>query len=291
MHSVKEKLEAGLVLIDKPKGPASSSIAVFVREILGVKCGHCGTLDPNVSGVLPLLTGKGIKLLEYLQKHDKEYVCIMQTSKPVAREKLEKVLLSFKGEIYQTPPLHSAVAKRVRVRKIYDIKLLEAEPHDKPTFFLFSMSCQHGTYVRKLLEDVGHILGVKIEMLELRRTQVSQWTEKDCVSLVKLKDAMELYKAGRPELLDKILLPLEDAIKNFPKVFIKPAAALSVNNGADVFAPGIERVQGVFEPDNPVIIMNADKMIGVGRAVISSKQVQEAKKGVVIDTEKVFKLN
>jgi H/ACA ribonucleoprotein complex subunit 4 len=273
----------GLILINKPKGPTSSTISVWVREILGEKTGHCGTLDPNVSGVLPILIGKGIKLLEYLQIHDKEYICLMKLGKKVDEEKLKEALKSFVGSIYQKPPLHSAVAKVTRVRKIYAIELLEAVGNKA----LFRIECQHGTYVRKLVEDLGHVLGTTAVMEELRRTRVGEFREGDCISLTKLKDATELSKQGKPEMLNAIIKPLEYVVTNWPKVDVKQKAAENIIKGADLMAPGLEKITGTFGKGAVVAIVEKERIIAIGKALFDSKSIINQKKGPVVKLEKV----
>jgi H/ACA ribonucleoprotein complex subunit 4 len=273
----------GLVLINKPKGPTSNTVSVWVREILGEKTGHCGTLDPNVSGVLPILIGKGIKLLEYLQIHDKEYVCLMKTGQKVEDDRLKEALKSFVGEIYQTPPLHSAVSKATRKRKIYAIELLEVTGRHA----LFRIECQHGTYVRKLIEDLGHVLGTKTAMEELRRTRVGEFTEQECVSLTQLKDAYALSKE-RPGLLNEIIRPLEFAVKNWAKVYVKEKAAENIVKGADLMAPGLEKAEGTFARKDVLAIMSGDRLIAIGKALFDSKNITNQKRGPIVNLEKVL---
>ncbi len=273
----------GLVLINKPKGPTSNTVSVWVREILNEKTGHCGTLDPNVSGVLPILIGKGIKLLEYLQIHDKEYICLMKLDQKVDEDKLKEALKSFVGEIYQTPPLHSAVSKVTRKRKIYAIELLEATGKHA----LFRIECQHGTYVRKLIEDLGHVLGTKTTMEELRRTRVGEFTEQECISLVQLKDAFALSKE-KPALLSQIIKPLEYAVKNWPKVYVKEKAAENIVKGADLMAPGLERIEGAFGRNDILAIMSGERLIAVGKALFDSKNIINQKRNPIVKLEKVL---
>jgi H/ACA ribonucleoprotein complex subunit 4 len=273
----------GLILINKPRGPTSSTVSVWVREILGEKTGHCGTLDPNVSGVLPILVGKGIKLLEYLQIHDKEYVCIMKTESKVDEKRVKEVLDSFVGEIYQKPPLHSAVSKVVRKRKIYGIELLEV----RGKRVLFRVECQHGTYIRKLVEDVGHVLGMKAVMEELRRTRVGDFTEQECVSLVQLKDACAL-RDKNPKLLEDMVKPLEYAVARWPKVYVKALAAENIVKGADLMAPGLEKVEGQFGRKDVLAIMSGDRLIAVGKALFDSKNIINQKRNPIVKLEKVL---
>jgi H/ACA ribonucleoprotein complex subunit 4 len=274
----------GLVLINKPKGPTSNTVSVWVREMLGEKAGHCGTLDPNVSGVLPVLFGKGIKLLEYLQRHEKDYVCLMRMDKKVDEGKLREALKSFVGTIYQKPPLHSAVAKVLRTRKIYSVELLEMSGKR----VMFKIRCQHGTYVRKLVEDLGHVLGTKTDMEELRRTRVGQFPEEECVSLVQLKDACSLYKEGKKEYLEAIVKPLEYAVKEFPRALVRKSAADNVKRGADLMAPGLEKIEGSFGKKDTIIIMEGDRAIAVGKALFDSKAIINQEKGPVVQLEKVL---
>ena len=275
----------GLILINKPKGPTSNTVSVWVREILGEKTGHCGTLDPNVSGVLPILIGKGIKLLEYLQIHDKEYICLMKMDHKVDKEKLNEALKSFVGEIYQTPPLHAAVSRVTRTRKIYSIELLETIGKRA----LFRIECQHGTYVRKLVEDLGHVLGTKAAMEELRRTKVGEFTEQECVSLVQLKDAYALSKE-KPGLLNGIIKPLEYAVKSWPRAYVKEKAAENIIKGADLMAPGLERVEGQFNKGGILAIMSGDRLIAVGKALFDSKNIINQKRNPIVKLEKVLVL-
>jgi len=273
----------GLILINKPKGPTSNTVSVWVREILGEKSGHCGTLDPNVSGVLPILVGKGIKLLEYLQIHDKEYICLMRLGKKIEDYRLREALKSFVGPIYQKPPLHSAVSKAVRVRKIYAIELLEVVGRRA----LLRIECQHGTYVRKLVEDLGHVLGTKTSMDELRRTRVGSFTEQECVSLTQLKDAYAL-REERPGLLEQIIKPLEYAIASWPKVYVKELAAKNIIKGAALMAPGLEKVSGQFGKGDVLAIMENNRIIAVGKALFDSVAITNQKRGPIVKLEKVL---
>jgi len=272
----------GLILIDKPKGPTSNQVSIWVKELLQTKTAHSGTLDPNVTGVLPVLLGKGIKLLEYLQEHDKEYACLMQIDGRVAAKKIEKALKEFEGKIYQTPPEMSAVAKKTRVRKIYEITLLEI----KDNLVLFKVYCQHGVYIRKLVEDIGHVLGTRTTMLELRRTSSGPFKEKETITLTHLRDAVEL-KDEKPELLAGIIKPLEFAVQKFPKAEVHENAVKNIANGADVYKPGLLSLTGHVVKGTPVAIMSDDKLIAAGEALFDKKTIEGMKKGAVIKTKKV----
>ncbi len=272
----------GLILIDKPIGPTSSQVTNWVKQILGEKkAAHCGTLDPNVSGVLPILIGKGIKLQEYLQKHGKEYVCLIETQ--ASKEEFKQVLKEFTGKIYQKPPEMSAVAKKTRVRKIYSIQIIDNIENN----YLLRIKCQHGTYIRKLVEDIGIVLGKKMIMKELRRTRSGLFKEQECVTLTRLRDAYEL-RDKKPELLQEIIKPLEEAVKGMATVTLKSKAAENVKKGAPVYAPGIKQMTGSIEKRTPVALFDENgKLIGMGISKYSKKQVLEKNKGLVIKTKKI----
>ncbi|MEM0372584.1 MAG: RNA-guided pseudouridylation complex pseudouridine synthase subunit Cbf5 [archaeon] len=274
----------GIIILDKPKGPTSARVSLAVKQMLGTKTAHSGTLDPNVTGVLPVLVGNGIKLLEYLQEHDKTYVCLMQTEKKIEEEKIKKAFSEFTGKIYQRPPEMSAVAKNIRTRNIYEIKILET----KDNFVLFSVHCQHGTYVRSLVDDVGKILGVKTKMLELRRTTSGPFKENESVSLTCLQDAVAL-KNERPELLASIIRPLEYAVKGFAKAEIRESAVKNVMNGADVYKAGVKSITGHVVAGTPVALMSNERLIGVGVALHDKKTIDGMRSGAVIKTKKIIK--
>ncbi|MBR9700767.1 RNA-guided pseudouridylation complex pseudouridine synthase subunit Cbf5 [Candidatus Woesearchaeota archaeon] len=146
-RSVKELLERGIVVIDKPPGPTSHQVSAYVQKILKIpKSGHSGTLDPGVTGVLPVALNKGTRIVQSLLTAGKEYICLMHLHKEVPREQLDEVLKQFIGKIKQLPPIKSAVKRRWRYRKIYYLELLDVQGQE----ILFRVGCQAGTYIRKL---------------------------------------------------------------------------------------------------------------------------------------------
>src|SRR3989338_478532 len=137
----------GVVNIDKPKGPTSHQVSDFVQKILGInKSGHSGTLDPAVTGVLPIALGRATRVVEYLLHAGKEYVAVMHLHKEVSEEGVRVVFKEFTGKIMQKPPIKSSVKRVVREREIYYVDVLEIDGKD----VLFKVGCQAGTYIRKL---------------------------------------------------------------------------------------------------------------------------------------------
>src|SRR6187200_3241618 len=213
-------LDYGLVLIDKPGGPTSHEVVAWVKKILEIeKAGHSGTLDPGATGILPMGLGEGTKALSILLLGPKEYYSIARIHSNFDKYILEKVLLEFHGEIYQRPPQRSSVKRMTRIRRIHEIEYIEG----KETLILLRILCQAGTYIRKLIYDIGEILGSGATMVELRRTRVSHFFEKD--GLIKLHDlynAFHLYKEKNDEEnLRNIIKPIEICFKDLPTVVIR----------------------------------------------------------------------
>ncbi|MEM4398012.1 MAG: RNA-guided pseudouridylation complex pseudouridine synthase subunit Cbf5 [Candidatus Woesearchaeota archaeon] len=145
-RKIEEHIKLGIVNIDKPQGPTSHQVSAYVQKILNInKSGHAGTLDPNVTGVLPIALEKSTKIVQTLLLAGKEYVCLMHFHKKVEEYDLYKVLDKFTGKINQLPPVKSAVKRQLREREIYYIEVLEIKDQD----VLFKVGCQAGTYIRK----------------------------------------------------------------------------------------------------------------------------------------------
>lgn len=201
-----------LIIIDKPSGPTSFKISQYVKNELKLnKTSHMGTLDPMVTGVLPVTLGRACKLSKYFMHSDKEYVGIMRLHEEISDEKLNKTISEFIGKITQLPPVRSRVARKERQREIKSFKILERDGKD----VLFLSDVQAGTYIRKLIHDIGEKIG-GAHMLELRRTRASVFKENQAIDLYefdKIKD--------KPKELDKHLIPAEQAIKQvLPQVQI-----------------------------------------------------------------------
>ena len=125
-RTVKELLSNGFINLDKTSGPTSHQIVAWVKEVLEIdKAGHGGTLDPAVTGVLPTAIGDATRALQVLLLAGKEYVGMMKLHKKVEKKKIKEVCKDFVGEIYQTPPLRSAVKRVRRKRHIYYFEIIQ----------------------------------------------------------------------------------------------------------------------------------------------------------------------
>jgi len=202
-----EEIEFAILNIDKPAGPTSFQVAERVGKIVGArKFSHFGTLDPKVTGVLPVALNRACKLTGYFIQHDKTYVGIARFHDAVDLKKIEEMIKKkFLGVIKQTPPVKSRVKRQEREREIYSFDLLEQKGKD----VLFEVKCQGGTYIRKLIDDLGIELGVGAHMLELRRTSAGIFGEED----KEFVNLYELEKAVEDGKLKDILITGEKAIK------------------------------------------------------------------------------
>ncbi len=284
-RSAEELLHNGIVVIDKPVGPTSQTVDVWIKKILGInKCSHGGTLDPRVSGVLVIALENAVKLMPILLKSRKEYVAIMHIHKDLPAEKVASVLKKFVGKIKQVPPKKSAVARRERERQIYSLDILEISGRN----ILMRVGCEAGTYIRKLCDDIGKKLG-GAHMQELRRTKAGVFTEDMAIKLQDLKDAYEFWKSGNEEYLRNIIYPAERAADNMKNVIIKDSAIAAVCNGAPLAVGGLLRIQKNIEPSELVGMLSLKgELAAIGIAQMTSEQMLKNKKGIAVKTDRVF---
>jgi len=285
-RDTKTMINYGIVVINKPQGPTSHQVTAFVKSILEIRhAGHGGTLDPNVTGVLPIALGRATRIVQALLKAGKEYVCLMHIHKDVSEEKIRQVMNEFIGKIKQIPPLKSAVKRRERERKVYYLEILEIERRD----VLFRIGCEAGTYVRKLCDDVGKKLGSGAHMAELIRTKAGPFTDKEWNSLHDLKDAYEYYKEGNEEELKKIILPVERGVEYLAKIWVFDNAVDSICHGADLSLPGVSKLHsGIQEGDLIAVMTLKDELICLGKALKNSNEMLKEGRGKAVKTKKVF---
>lgn len=283
---MEEYIKKGFVCIDKPMGPSSHEVVVWVRKILNVKkTGHAGTLDPRVTGVLPIFIETATKLVKFLQESGKEYVCLMRLHGDARPEDVERVMRMFVGRIYQRPPLKSAVKKKLRIREIYSIEILEMEGRD----VLFRVVTESGTYIRKLCRDIGEVLGSGAHMQELRRTRTGKFGEEMCYTLHDLLDAYVFWKEeGEEKYLREIIKPMEMAIADLPKIVIKDTAVDAICHGANLSVRGVAYVEKTVKKDNTVAIFTLkNELVAIGRALMNAEDIFRLKKGIAADIQRV----
>jgi len=278
----------GLVLIDKPSGPTSHEVASWVKRILNIeKSGHSGTLDPGATGLLPMGLGESTKALSVLLLGPKEYYSIARFHSNFDRDILEKILIEFHGDIYQRPPQRSSVKRMTRIRRIHEIEYVE----ENKNLILLRILCQAGTYIRKLIYDIGEIMGSGATMVELRRTRVSHFFERD--GLIKLHDlynAFYLYKKKNDEEnLRNVIKPIETCFKEIPTVVIRDTAVDALCHGAQLAIPGISEISPSIQKDDLVAIYTLKgEIVGLAQSLMNINEIVSNKNGIAFTMKRLI---
>ncbi|MGD8629307.1 MAG: tRNA pseudouridine(55) synthase TruB [Gammaproteobacteria bacterium] len=255
----------GILLLDKPQGMTSNAALQVVKRLYQArKAGHTGSLDPLATGLLPLCFGEATKVSGFLLDADKRYrvVCKLgertttgdaegevveqRPVEAVTEARLRKVLEGFVGEIEQIPPMYSAVKhKGERLYKLarqgveverearkIDIHSLTLLDCSIPVFQI-DVHCSKGTYVRTLVEDIGEQLGCGAHVTALRRLAVGPFDDSQLIDMA----ALEATAAESMAALDKLLLPMESGLTQWPGVRLSGDAAFYLRQGQPVLVP------------------------------------------------------
>jgi tRNA pseudouridine55 synthase len=282
----------GFLLIDKPSGRTSASCVYSLRKILKIKkIGHCGTLDPLATGVLPLCIGEATKFSNYISDQSKEYevevLFGVQTStgdlegeeiynKPfnLNEDELKASLQKLLGVQYQVPPMYSAikfkgiplytwVRKGVyflrQSREVY-ISSLEIL-HREGAKVKIHVACSKGTYIRTLVEDLGESLSTRAMVVNLRRTRVGDVTKDDLVTIE--SNDVEDYKNS--------ILPYDALLGHLPEVHLNKIDIKKIRNGQLVDYNAPQEIKGIVR-------IYADKGLFVGVGSIDSSNTVSAKR-------------
>ncbi len=216
--SINELLEFGIINFDKPANCTSFDIVDFVRKKLKLrKTSHFGTLDPIVTGVLPIALNRAVKLTGFFIGEDKEYEGTMRIHKDVSLDEIKKVIKEkFIGKIIQLPPVKSRVKRQEREREIKKFELLEKDGKN----ISFIVECQGGTYIRKLIHDLGEEMKIGAHMIKLRRIRAGIFNVTDSITKENFEKAVDEYFKGNEKPLKEIIIPAEIISKVYPVVFI-----------------------------------------------------------------------
>lgn len=270
----------GIIVINKEKGCTSHDIVYKVKKMFNTKVGHTGTLDPNATGVLPILLGKGTKISKYLIEHDKEYEVVLQLGvktttadeegeiieeKEVLKESLEqleieRILKSFIGKIKQMPPKYSAI--KVNGRKLYEYarkgQEVEIKPREVEIYNIeitniqkekkqieFKVSCSKGTYIRTLCEDIAEKMRTVGYMKELKRTKVGNFNIKQAITLEQLQEKENIK-----------IITIEEMFKDKEEIILEDSKIILLLNGVKM---NIEKPKGIYR-----IYNKQNKFIGLG---------------------------
>lgn len=278
----------GILIIDKPKGYTSHDIVYKVKKLSGEKVGHTGTLDPNATGVLPLLIGKGTLVSKYLINHDKIYEAVLKlgirtdtadgegkviqekeiNKKYVNIEFIESVFRKLIGKQEQTPPMYSAIkvdGKKLyeyarkgqevqiepRVIEIYDIKLKKIEEDE----LTFEVSCSKGTYIRSLCETIAEKLNTVGYMKELKRLQVGEFNIENAICVEKLKTS---------EDIESKIISIETLFESKEKIVLEDKKIQLLLNGVKL---SISKKDGIYR-----IYSKESEFIGI--ATVEDKKLK-----------------
>ena len=268
----------GVIIINKPKQYTSHDIVNIVRKQLNTKkIGHTGTLDPNATGVLPILIGKATKISKYLVEHKKAYIATIKLGekrdtgdsegniiekdlefKNIDKDRLEEVLESFLGKQKQIPPMYSAI--KVDGKKLYEYarqgQTVEIKPRDieiysinlksyKEDEIVFETECSKGTYIRVLCEDIAKELGTVGYMKELQRTAVNKF---------KIEQSIDLENINQ-EIVEKNLITIENIFNDKESIDLN-------DRKLELFLNGVQLTYEL--EDNTYRIYNKNKFIGLG---------------------------
>ncbi|WP_276279552.1 RNA-guided pseudouridylation complex pseudouridine synthase subunit Cbf5 [Halorussus caseinilyticus] len=280
-RSPDELLAFGVVNLDKPPGPSAHQVAAWVRDLAGVEqAAHAGTLDPKVTGCLPVLTGAATRLSQVFLEGAKEYVTVLELHDDPPGD-IKAVVSEFEGPLYQKPPRKSAVARRLRVREVYDLDLLEVRDRQA----LLRIRCESGTYIRKLCHDIGLALGTGAHMGHLRRTGTDPFDDSTLVTMEDFADGLARWREDETDdWLREAVQPAERALAHLPAVTVAPSAAEEVAQGAQVYAPGVLESEEADDGQLVACFTPDDAAVCLGRMVGDA----DAEAGLVVELERVL---
>src|SRR3989454_5066831 len=284
---IQEMLRLGVFVADKPQGPSSHQVSAWVRDMLGLsKAGHSGTLDPRVTGVLPIALETATRAVDAMLEGDKEYVGVLQLHQDVDEARVRGMMERFTGEVYQTPPVRSAVKRERRTRWIYELEPLEFDGR----LSLFRTRCESGTYIRTLCNDIGEALGVGGHMLDLRRTRTATFPENEAHSLLDLKDAVVTWTdEGDEKGLRQFVQPMESLLRHLPQIVVKDTAVDAICHGSNLAVPGVTKLSpGIKRGDLLAILTAKGEGGALANATLTSDEIVIAKSGIAADSKRVL---
>jgi H/ACA ribonucleoprotein complex subunit 4 len=255
-----------------------------------IKIGHSGTLDPKVTGCLIVCINNATRLVKAQQQAGKEYVAVVKLHSHIDKvKKLEKALDILTGPVFQRPPLISAVKKELRVRSIYENKLISYD--EKRDMGIFWISCEAGTYVRTMCVHIGYILGVGAHMQELRRVRSGDMKEDgSMVTMHDVKDAQWYFENyGKEDYLRRVIMPLEILLVGYPRIVVKDTSVNAICYGAQLMLPGVLRYESGIEVGKEVILITTKgEAIALAIAQMTTSTIATCDHGVVTKTKRVI---
>jgi len=266
-------------------------VVSWIKRILRVeKTGHSGTLDPKVTGCLIVCIDRATRLVKAQQSAGKEYIGVLRLHSTLPdTKKLYQAVETLTGAVFQRPPVISAVKRQLRIRTIYDMKLVEYD--DKRNLGILWMSCEAGTYVRTLCVHLGLLVGTGGHMQELRRVRSGVVDENDnMVTMHDILDAQYLYDTTKDEsYLRRVISPCETLLVNHKRIVVKDSAVNAICYGAKLMIPGLLRFASNIEiNDQVVLITTKGEAICLGIALMTTPVMATVDHGAVAKIKRVI---
>ena len=274
----------GIIILNKQKGCTSHDVVAKTKRLLKEKVGHTGTLDPNATGVLPLLVGQGTKLSAYLIEHDKEYIATLKLGEKrdtadsegaiieerqidysvLQKENVEKILQSFIGKQEQIPPMYSAI--KINGKKLYEYarknEKIELEPRHIEIYkmnlidiikdtIIFKVQCSKGTYIRSLCEDIAKRLNTVGYMQDLERSRVGKFDIKDSITIEELEQNIE-----DSEFINQHFITIENYFKDKESIKLDEKRLSLFLNGVKLTHNLTDDMYKIYDENN--------KFVGIG---------------------------
>ena len=273
----------GIIIIDKEKNVTSHDVVKKVKKLLNDKVGHTGTLDPNATGVLPILVGKGTKVSKYLMNHDKAYEAVLklgekrdtadiegnviekrEVNKEVFNKSvIEQTLKQFIGKQKQIPPMYSAIkvngkklyeyariGQNVEIEprdiEIYDINLVNIDEENKE--ITFQVKCSKGTYIRTLCEEIAESLNTIGYMKELKRLQVGEFYLQDAIKIEELENNIH-----NKEFMDKHFITMENFFSKYPELQLEDKKINLLLNGVQLACKQKDGIYRIYNQSHQFI--------------------------------------
>ncbi|NXM30514.1 DKC1 protein, partial [Oxyruncus cristatus] len=290
-REISDYVRSGFINLDKPANPSSHEVVAWIRRILRVeKTGHSGTLDPKVTGCLIVCIERATRLVKSQQSAGKEYVGIVRLHNAIESEaQLARAVETLTGALFQRPPLIAAVKRQLRVRTIYESKLVEYDPEKR--LGIFWVSCEAGTYIRTLCVHLGLLLGVGGQMQELRRVRSGVLGEKDnMVTMHDVLDAQWQYDNNKDEsYLRRVVLPLEKLLTSHKRLVMKDSAVNAICYGAKIMLPGLLRYEDGIELHQEIVVVTTKgEAICLATALMTTAVISTCDHGIVARIKRVI---
>jgi len=287
-RDISNYVKSGFICLDKPANPSSHEVVAWIKRILRVdKTGHSGTLDPKVTGCLVVCIDRATRLVKSQQSAGKEYMVIYRLHDAIPRKRIEQELEKLKGALFQRPPLISAVKRQLRVRTVYESRLIEHD--DERNMGIFWVSVESGFYARTICVHLGLMLGCGGQMQELRRPRSGIMTEKDSSTMHDVIDAQWMYDNHKDETyLRRVVKPLEALLVKHKRIIMKDSAVNAICYGAKILLPGVLRYEDGIEMNEEIVVCTTKgEAICLGIAQMTTATMASCDHGVVAKIKRV----